>query len=397
MALLHAVARVAPRSVRAVATFDHGTGPAATRAAQLVARHAASLGFPVVIGRAPAGTPKTEAAWRAARQHFLGEVAARTRAQVATAHTRDDQVETVLMRVMRDAGPRGLAALYAPGDMVRPLLHVSRDEVARYAAATGLEWVEDPTNLSSRHLRNRVRRDLLPALERERPGFARALLAIARRAARWRRDVDRAARGVATLDDRGRAIVAADQVQRDVAQLSVLWPSIAARLGVAMDRRGTVRAAEFTRTATPGARMQLAGGFEIERTREAFELHRASSGTPAGAAALSLGEWNGWRFAPLADPAGAPDPWTAWLPARAQVTVRAWQPGDRMRVQSGVRKVKRFLSDAHISGPRRMQWPVVLVNDEIVWIPGVRQTDRVSPRARTGEQGLVYRCVPDER
>src|SRR3954467_9768330 len=75
MALLHAVARVAPRSVRVVATFDHGTGPAATRASRLVARDAARLGFPVVIGRAPAGTRPTEAGWRAARQRFFNDVA----------------------------------------------------------------------------------------------------------------------------------------------------------------------------------------------------------------------------------------------------------------------------------------------------------------------------------
>src|SRR5213075_2601511 len=100
MALLHAVARVAPRSVRVVATFDHGTGPAATRASRLVARDAARLGFPVVIGRAPAGTRPTEAGWRAARQRFLSDVAIAARAVVATAHTQDDQLETVLMRVL---------------------------------------------------------------------------------------------------------------------------------------------------------------------------------------------------------------------------------------------------------------------------------------------------------
>src|SRR5438067_9394039 len=96
MALLHAFARVAPTSVAVVATFDHATGPEATKAAALVARVATGLGFPVVIGRA-AAKGSSEAEWRDARREFLAHVAARTGSMITTAHTRDDQVETVLM------------------------------------------------------------------------------------------------------------------------------------------------------------------------------------------------------------------------------------------------------------------------------------------------------------
>src|SRR5204863_4438151 len=97
------------------------TGPAATRASELVASEAAALGFSVVIGHASLAG-RTEAEWRSARHAFLTDVARRTAATVATAHTRDDQVETVLMRVMRHAGARGLAGLYARSGVVRPLL-----------------------------------------------------------------------------------------------------------------------------------------------------------------------------------------------------------------------------------------------------------------------------------
>ncbi|HEX7939732.1 MAG TPA: tRNA lysidine(34) synthetase TilS, partial [Gemmatimonadaceae bacterium] len=156
MALLHAAAHVAHGSVAMVATFDHGTGAAATRAAALVASEAAMLGFPVVVGSA-ARKASTEAEWREMRLQFLEEIARSTGAVIATAHTRDDQVETVFMRVLRGSGPRGLAGLFASGTSLRPLLVVSRDEVAAYAATAGVRWVEDPSNASSRHLRNRVR------------------------------------------------------------------------------------------------------------------------------------------------------------------------------------------------------------------------------------------------
>jgi tRNA(Ile)-lysidine synthase len=274
MALLHAFGNAAPEAVAVVATFDHATGRAATRAAQLVAEHGARLGFPVVIGRA-AKRGASEAAWRDARLQFLGEVAERTEGRVATAHTRDDQIETVLMRVLRGAGARGLAGLYA-GDTVRPLLDCSRDEVAEYAEQVVGSWVEDPTNASMLFFRNRVRRDLLPALERVSPGFDDALLALAREAGEWRKELDQLVAPLARVGAGGRSVSVAVGALAPYsrAELTSLWPAIAARVGLAMDWRGTERAAAFTSESRTGTRIQLSGGWEISRSREAFELRR---------------------------------------------------------------------------------------------------------------------------
>jgi len=281
MALLHATARAIPRDLVVVATFDHGTGTAATRATEFVASEAGRLGFPVVIGRGEggaraAGGGSSEAEWRAARMQFLRDVVARTGGMVATAHTRDDQVETVLMRVLRDSGARGLAGLYARTDTVRPLLDCSRDDVAHYAEEVGAAWVEDPTNASMRYMRNRVRRDLLPALSRATPGLDDELLGLARGAAAWRDRLDAMAAAISHVDMRGRGVSVAvnDVTGYSRAELSVLWPAIAARVGLAMDWRGTVRAAAFTTQSRVGARIQLSGGWEISRSRHLFELSR---------------------------------------------------------------------------------------------------------------------------
>ena len=274
MALLHAFARTARGSVAVVATFDHATGRAATRAAHLVAAEAARLGLPVVIGRATK-RGVSEAEWRDARHQFLAEVANRTGARVATAHTRDDQVETVLMRVLRGTGARGLAGLYA-GDTVRPLLECTRDEVAAYAAYVGAAWVEDPTNESMRYFRNRVRRDLLPALGRVSPGFDEALIALAREAREWREALDQLVAPLARVTAGGASVSVAVGALAPYsrAELSSLWPAIAARVGLAMDWRGTERAATFTNESRTGTRIQLSGGWEIARSRDAFELRR---------------------------------------------------------------------------------------------------------------------------
>jgi tRNA(Ile)-lysidine synthase len=284
MALMHAVARVAPESVRVVATFDHGTGAAASDASHLAANEASRLGFSVVVGHASGSAARraSEAEWRAERVSFLRDVVRAVSADIdaavliATAHTRDDQVETVLMRVLRSAGALGLAGLYARGEIVRPLLECSREEVALYAASVGAVWIDDPTNASMRYFRNRVRRDLLPALARVRPGLDDDLLSLARGAADWRDRVDAIASAISRVDGvRGVVSVAAEELTGySRAELSVLWPAIAARVGLAMDWRGTERAAAFTTESRVGARIQLSGGWEIWRSRHLFELGR---------------------------------------------------------------------------------------------------------------------------
>jgi tRNA(Ile)-lysidine synthase len=398
MALLHAIARVAPRSVSTVATFDHGTGAAATRAAELVAGEATRLGFPVVIGRA-AQPGTSEAEWRANRLRFLADVAGRTGGVVATAHTQDDQVETILMRVLRDSGARGLAGLYAAGETVRPLLDCSRAEVAAYAQDVGARWVEDPTNSSTRFLRNRVRRDLLPALSEAAPGFEDRMLDLARRAAALRGQVDGLIGTLARLSSNNRSVsvAAGDLAGYSRAELAVLWPAIASRVGLAMDWRGTERAAAFTTESRVGARIQLTGGWEITRSRDDFELRRVSGAADLDTESRLLPgmRWDGWRFHEARDADESRDLWLAQLPTNALLTVRRWQPGDRMRFGAdGMRKVKRFLSDARVSGVRRGQWPVVLAGDEIVWIPGVRRSDAAA--VRPGRPGVLYRCEIDD-
>jgi tRNA(Ile)-lysidine synthase len=276
MALLHAAARVAPASVAIVATFDHGTGPAATHAAHFVAGVAASLGFAVALGRA-AHVGQSEDAWRSERWRFLRDVAGATASVVTTAHTRDDQLETVLMRVLRDTGARGLAGLYAAGETQRPLLDMTRAEINAYVAQRGVAWVDDPTNTSSRFFRNRIRRDILPALLRAQPALQDDLLALARRAAEVRDWMDALACALSQRHHSGRSVsVAAEHLTGySRAELSMLWPAIAARVGLAMDWRGTERAAAFTTQSRVGARIQLSGGWEIARTRHLFELGRS--------------------------------------------------------------------------------------------------------------------------
>ena len=277
MAMLRAASKVVQpgRTQLIVATFDHGTGPAARRAAALVARESDRLGIECVAAKsAVKGTREGE--WRRARWDFLQGVAALRDATVVTAHTLDDQVETVFMRILREAGPRGLAALYADSEIIRPFLGVRRPVLERYVAENRVPYVQDPSNADRKHLRNRVRLDILPSIVKRRPNFPDELLALARASAQWRRSVDDILPAIEAIADRDGALRISRSSLRgyDAESLRILWPALAARASVVRDRRGTHRAAEFTMKGATGGAIQLSGGVEIVMSREHMLLRR---------------------------------------------------------------------------------------------------------------------------
>ena len=280
MALLHAFAEARPGDLSAVATFDHGTGVAAAAAVELVVGECLRRGISVVAGRSPerpGDVSASESVLREARWAFLRAVAEERRAVIVTAHTGDDQAETVAMRILRDASARGLAAMAWPSSgVVRPFLDLSREDFARYAREAGVPFIEDPSNTDSVYLRNRLRSDVLAAVERARPGFRNELVAIGHRAAAWRAEL-------AHIVDRLGARRVGDAVVIEVealasltpAGLSVVWPEVAGRAGFVLDRRGIERMAEWTRRARPGQRTPLSGGVVVERTARTFVVRRA--------------------------------------------------------------------------------------------------------------------------
>ena len=262
-----------------VSTFDHGTGAAARKAAALVARESQRLGFRCVSGQA-LSTGTREEEWRRARWEFLRAVAKAHAATVVTAHTLDDQIETVFMRILREAGPRGLAGLYAESEVIRPFLGIRRATLERYARAHRIAHVDDPSNADRKHLRNRVRLDILPSIVKRRPGFPNELLTLARAAAEWRRSLDEVLPAIdVTPESNGSLRISRSSLRGyDADSLRVLWPALAARASVVMDRRGTHRAAEFTMKGATGGAIQLSGGIEIVMSREHMLLRKAVGG-----------------------------------------------------------------------------------------------------------------------
>lgn len=414
MSLLHACANASERAAPlVVATFDHGTGAAATQACALAERVARGYGIETVRGKGES-LVGDEASWREARWRFLRSVALPRDARIVTAHTRDDQVETVVMRILRAAGGRGVSALRAPSPVCRPFLDVSRAEIEEYASSVQLEWVEDPSNARSVHLRNRVRRDLLPALRACDPSIEEDLLRIAEEAGRLRAVcADVVAEYV--VDARpGRVIARAvlDEHWGDDAA-ALFCQTLADFAGLALDWRGTSRLSQFARAGRVGRMIPLSGGWEAVRRLDSLEIRRRASDAsgevvPLANTVTTFGSWHfrvvgrdgDWSALPSHNGGGEAvggdsslDPWQAWLPSDARLEVRSWRDGDRMISSgSGQRRVKRFLSDSRVVAADRAGWPVVVADGEIVWIPGVRRA-----RAATARPGRPRVCVVCER
>lgn len=161
------------RRVRLIAAhLDHGMDPGSAERAAAAARLAERLSVPFLVERREVlclrrPGESLESAARRVRYEYLEEVRRETGARwIATAHHRDDQAETVALRMLFGSGLEGLGAIRPlQGALVRPLLGVPRSSLLEAVAAAGVEAVQDPTNLNLRTPRNRVRHCLLPALE----------------------------------------------------------------------------------------------------------------------------------------------------------------------------------------------------------------------------------------
>ena len=386
MVLLEAMAELALGRIAAVATFDHRTGAVATASALHVAQECAARGLPIVHGVMPE-SPRapglmSEAALRDARHAFLRRHAASLGARIATAHHADDQIETVLMRVLRGSGARGLAGLRAPSDIVRPLLAVSRETIAAYAARRGVRWCADPSNESRVFLRNRVRHDLLPALTKVDPSLPTALARIGCRAAAWREELDSCVDGMIASHPGGLAIAVRELAGLDTGSLTMVWGAISGRAGLALDRRGAARLAAFTLRRPRRGTIPLSGGWCMEAGAGVYLLRKSSPPIEGVTDLPARGtlDWGGFRFREVPGDVSV-TPWMAPVPAGS--LVRVWAPGDRL-AGGGLqpaRRVKRWLSDAGVHGEDRRGWPVVVAGEDVVWIPGVRRSDAATERS----------------
>jgi tRNA(Ile)-lysidine synthase len=308
---------------------------------------------------------------------------------VATAHTLDDQAETVCGKFLRGAWTEGLSGIhpvveFAEGRILRPLLGATRAEVEAYLKELGQAWREDSSNRDEAFTRNRIRHQLLPVLESWNPRLREHLAQMAELArdeeAWWQAELARVAPQILLTGKpvRGGGRASGDGVALDAQRLAALEPAMqrrllrfaAAQLGAALDFQGTEALRMLAVEGRPGQKRELAHGLRAERTPR--ELRLAVEAI-SGNAAEAVPEYSAAMPGEIVAPAFGLLLRIEAASGAGMATLRNWKPGDRVRLRysGGPRKVKEVLERLRVTGSSRAVWPVLEAGGRIVWMKGV--------------------------
>ena len=372
--LLHYLAAIAPEYGFTVAAghLNHRMRPEAQRDEDFVRELCRTLGVEFYTEAAP--VYEMAARWglgveetgRKLRYDFLLRTAETIGAdRIATAHHAQDQAETVLLNLLRGTGPEGLGGIPpVRGKIVRPLLRTSRAEIEDYLAARHLSYVEDSTNQDTHYARNRLRRELWPALETINPALERA---IGRTAEIVRGEND-------YLDvlaaERLPAEGAAVETAALLAAPEVLRPRMARllleRLPTGKKDVGAVHIDAMLALAAGGGTLDLPDGARAV-CRDGWLRLTVKEETPPERT-LTQGEniWGQYRI-------------TVHGGEGRAITARTWKSSDRMPMERGSRSLKRLLADGGVPVEERDGIPVVCVDGEPYAVYGIRE--RSSPKS----------------
>jgi tRNA(Ile)-lysidine synthase len=431
----------------AVAHLDHNLRPDSAADARSVQELAGAMQLPFYLGRedvaayADRHMLSVEEAARLIRYRFLFDQAARCQAQaVAVGHTADDQVETILMHLLRGSGLSGLAGMAAYSlpnawsreiPLVRPLLVAWRNEIEQYVGTAGLQPVEDATNREPRFYRNRLRHELIPTLEQYNPNLRRLIWQMAeiltedeKNLLHWTEEAWQAC-----LVRHGDNWLALDAFRIAGASLSLQRRLV--RQAVQRLRPGlrdvdyaAVERAIAVIQGSSGEQCDLVGGLRLLREGNLIWV-------AAWEAEIPLAQWagqdwpqlpagqeiplpvpgefelpGGWRLISrisaatseaLASALANHDPYQVDLDAETlqssanPLQLRSRRPGDRFQplgLGGHSMKISDFFINSKLPRRARLQWPLLVCGETIAWVPGLRPSHEF--RIRQGTYLLLH-------
>lgn len=417
VALLHLLHRLGPEwgLTLGVAHFDHGLrGEASREDARFAAQLAQTLGLPFYKGEGDVRRAardhrvSLQMAARRLRLDFLHKVRQDHRYdRLALGHTADDQVELFFLRLLRGAGAEGLKGMWprTPEGLVRPLLAVGKDAVLAWLRHEGLDFREDQSNLSPRYLRNRVRLELVPGLQRDyNPRLKDAI---------WR--------AMALLqEDETFLDQAAHEAWGAVGRwLTPRWAALAVPGLLALP--AALKTRLLRRTLGRFLSHQEISSSQVHSLLALAQGHRSGGVIDFGTCRVARAGAELHFFPPLPPPSGprptilpgigaveSPEGWRleASIPAGPQAApgldfphiarldqdklafplmVRSVRPGDRFRPAGakGARKMQDVLVDAKIPRWLRPHLPLVADGQSIIWVPGLHLAETVVPTPQT--------------
>lgn len=348
----------------AAAHFNHGLrGEESERDEAFVRGFCEGYGIPLYCGRAQvkAGKKGLEAAAREARYTFFRTLSGK----IATAHTADDNAETVLLHLVRGTGLKGLGAI-APvnGSLIRPMLSVTRDEVMDFLEEYHLPFVQDSSNDTDAFLRNRIRHRVMPLLKQENPRLTQNLSAMA---LRLRQDEEALSQKAETRVEVLRQMQPAQRCRAISACLEG-W-------GIKEPEGSHIALVEqLVFSDKPSARASLPGGVTVCRSYGELTL----SGEEERLTAVVLncpGETvipeRKLRVKCIESDEIINTPFCFTVCPRGETVLRAREAGDTMRLSGGSKSLKKLFIDRKIPARQRQRVPVIADENGILGVYGI--------------------------
>lgn len=414
IAMMHALHEINdPRLELIVAHLNHGIrGEEAKRDADFVREAARKLRLKYFYGEVD--TPSygkeqglsLEEAARILRYRFLHDVSSKQYAKkIATAHTLDDQAETVLMRLLRGSGSRGLSGIppVLNNTVIRPLIETTRADVEEYLKSRKIAWVEDSTNQSEEHLRNRIRGSLIPDLEQYNPRIKETLAKTA--------DIMR----IEEEYVRNEALNCFDSVfdisGNDILGNLTIYGGLEAALRYSLLRECIERISsdlrnvssthvsatdEFLLSETPSGEIELPGDTVVAKGYDRFIITtRENLDNTFSYQIPAVGKWSFPEFefiidyvktdelSPDDESVAHFDPDTAPLPLQ----VKSFAAGDRFYPLGMMepKKLQDYFTDIKMPRFMRQRVPLFTCRGEIMWIGGLRIDERFKVRNKDNE------------
>lgn len=358
--------------LRAAHLNHHLRGEESDRDEQFVRQFCERYDIPLEVGHAQvkSGEKGLEAAAREARYGYFATLSGK----IATAHTADDNAETVLMHLVRGTGLRGLGGI-APvnGNIIRPMLQVTREEVLIFLEEYALDYVEDSSNAGDAFLRNRLRHKVMPLLKQENPRLAENVSQMAME-----------------LREDARALEYADSLP-PISQLRLMPQALRSRAiggflkenGVPEPERRHIRLVEaLVFSDKPSARANLPGGVSVGRNYDSLEIMQEQE--PFRAVQLypgdevKLPQWGiSVSFTAAEEIVNTKETFT--VRTAGPVTLRPRQTGDAIRLNAGTYSLKKLFIDRKIPARQRNRIPVLADEQGVIGVFGIgANVDRIA-------------------
>lgn len=379
-----------------IAHVNHGLRKESDKEEAFVRELAAKYNLSIYVSRLKL-TKKTEEEARKKRYQFLRRVREKTGSRyIVTAHHLNDQAETILLNLVRGTGPLKVWGMQeAGGDILRPLLNFSKEEILSYAKSKKLKYVTDPSNKDVSFSRNRLRHKVIPELEKINPRFLEAIkteVVLGRELNDFVFESMLSAEKKVCAKD-GLSVTKLKNyplfIQKEIIRRAI-WEMLGREEGVYS--RYVNEVLKIMEGA--GRKKSEISGFTIVRECDKItfgfkeKMGRKRARLLPGKETL----FNGFKLS-LSEGKGKPHKNNVLLSPKFayNLSIRTWRAGDRIKTASGTKKVQDIFTDAKIPAEKRKMWPLVTKGREILWVAGLAANSDVI--VREDEKALIVEVV----